>query len=182
MSILLGLLFIPLFGQIVTAINLIVRNTSSGPVTGFSDRDTPNVAQFLGIPYAEPPVQERRWLPPIPKAEIGSINATVFGNNCPQFLPSAPNINTEDTPGFNIPPNNRTGEDCLSLSIWTPKNHSDKNATLPVFVWLYGGGFYTGGVDIPYQNPSSWIEKSQKHIVVAVKHVYPLPSRSLPIF
>lgn len=175
MLMLLGFLIalLPADGRLVAAANFIVRNTSSGLVTGFSDRSTPNVAQFLGIPYAEPPVGDRRWLPPVAKVKPENINATIFGNNCPQFLPGTPTIMTEDTPEFNLPPGSRTGEDCLSLSIWAPKRYTDKNESLPVLVWLYGGGFYTGGADIPYQNPATWIENSQKHIVVAVKQVCP---------
>ncbi|KAF1954432.1 alpha/beta-hydrolase, partial [Byssothecium circinans] len=43
-------------------------------------------------------------------------------------------------------------------------------ASLPVIAWLYGGGFYTGGANVPYQNPIQWVERSQKHIVVSINY------------
>ena len=41
-----------------------------------------------------------------------------------------------------ITPAGNLSEDCLYLNIWTPaKSQKDK---LPVFVWIYGGGFTSG--------------------------------------
>jgi para-nitrobenzyl esterase len=41
-------------------------------------------------------------------------------------------------------------EDCLTLNVWVP---AEKTATpLPVMVWIYGGGFVTGGSSEPRQD------------------------------
>lgn len=60
-----------------------------------------------------------------------------------------------------------TSEDCLTLNIWKPLISHGK--ALPVIVWIYGGGFQTGGGEIAYQIPTQWVERSQKHIVVGIK-------------
>lgn len=60
-------------------------------------------------------------------------------------------------------------EDCLTISIWTPTKALDADEGLPVLIWFYGGGFATGGIDVPYQIPVDWIERSQSHIVVSFK-------------
>jgi para-nitrobenzyl esterase len=88
---------------------------------------------FKGIPYALPPVGERRWQAPAPMPEWSDVrDATRFGPACQQ--PSAPpgSIYAETYPAMK--------EDCLSLNIWTPAE--SKNA--PVFVWIHGGNLIRG--------------------------------------
>ncbi|KAJ4305468.1 hypothetical protein N0V90_000999 [Kalmusia sp. IMI 367209] len=58
--------------------------------------------------------------------------------------------------------NTNTGEDCLTLSLWTPK----RAKKLPVLVFFYGGGWYTGGQDVPYTIPTQWVQRTQDLIVV----------------
>ena len=36
--------------------------------------------------------------------------------------------------------NTKKDEDCLYLNLWT----KNKSAKVPVMVWIYGGGFYSG--------------------------------------
>jgi acetylcholinesterase len=170
---LLGFLHLPT----VRAITRLNVDTTSGSVIGFINGTTPNVAQFLGIPFAEPPVGARRWLPALPKSqERGGINASHFGPSCPQFeddVNIAPNVYTVDVPNFTPAPFDYQSEDCLSLNIWTPWH--GENATqsttepLPVLLWVYGGGYYSGSGSVPYQYPAPWVEKSGKHIVVSIK-------------
>ena len=43
------------------------------------------VAAFLGIPYAQPPVGDLRWKPPVPAAKWSGVRKTVdFGAHCLQ--------------------------------------------------------------------------------------------------
>jgi acetylcholinesterase len=170
---LLGLLRL----QTVGALNCLDIDTTSGPVKGFISETTPDVAQFLGIPFAEPPVGARRWLLAVPKArEERVINATHFGPSCPQWATDVnveANVYPNGFPNFTPSPLDYLSEDCFSLNIWAPyqreKSGSRDKKRLPVIVWLYGGGYTTGGGNVPYQNPEPWVQKSGKHIVVSLK-------------
>lgn len=96
----------------------------SGPVQGLM---VEGVRQYLGIPYAAPPLGELRWQPPRPAAAWTEPRQTkAFGPACPQTGPLE----------------SSTSEDCLSLNIWTPAGET--GAALPVMVWIHGGGFNFG--------------------------------------
>src|ERR1700690_2564777 len=57
--------------------------TPEGPVQGFVRNGGD---AFLGIPYAAAPVGDLRWQPPKPHAAwTEALNATKFGNTCPQI-------------------------------------------------------------------------------------------------
>lgn len=151
-----------------TAPTLLVE-TDSGVLSGFVNASAPNVRQFLGVPFAHPPVGPRRWLPPARLQSNESVNATSFGPACPQIGISEQTLVNVYSPGGG----NQTeyfplaifGEDCLTLDIWAPR---DQKKDLPVFVWYFGGGFVQGGTNSLYLNPQSWVERTQDHIVVAV--------------
>jgi carboxylesterase type B len=49
--------------QLVTATSPVI-NTSSGCVVGHSAHQEPGVTEYLGIPYAKPPLGELRFTPP----------------------------------------------------------------------------------------------------------------------
>ncbi|XP_072049224.1 cholinesterase-like isoform X2 [Amphiura filiformis] len=86
---------------------------------------------FLGIPYAEPPVGERRFKAPLPKApwsEDEIYNATYYRDICVQKR-------SLQSYGFT------TSEDCLYLNVYAP-NPKPTNASVMVFI--HGGGFMTG--------------------------------------
>src|SRR5207244_3524973 len=92
--------------------------TDKGPVRGI---ETPAVKEYLGIPYAAPPVGDLRWRPPQPHARWrGPLDASHFGNHCPQ--PASPFGTASDT------------EDCLYLNVFTPNPGPGRGHTknLPV--------------------------------------------------
>jgi len=146
---------------------------SGGIVHGGIDNSTPNVRHFLGIPYGQPPLGNLRFAPPRPAQPFGKLNTTSMPPSCMQFAIGTPTINTRDVLEFNLGGLNGTtgpiSEDCLTLSIWTPL-HVGAKEKLPVIIFFYGGAFLTGGVDVPYQVPSRWIQRTQNHIVVSFNH------------
>src|SRR5690349_6345655 len=77
---------------VVVQSELLRIHTTSGPVSGFINSTTsPNVAQFLGISYAEHPIGKLRFSPPVAKSRSTSLfNATQLGPSCPQYNTSMP--------------------------------------------------------------------------------------------
>ena len=103
--------------------------TRQGQVEGFTAR---GVEEFLGIPYAAPPVGELRWRPPAPAAPwTGVRQSKSFGPACAQVT----------TLGVFAGPAT-ANEDCLTLNVFTPKLGAAAKA--PVIVWIHGGGNVDG--------------------------------------
>jgi para-nitrobenzyl esterase len=110
---------------------------SPGPVAATSDgavRGTTagGVSEFLGIPYAAPPVGNLRWRPPAPAAPWRGVrDATSFGASCPQATANNPFL-----------PPGPISEDCLFLNVYAPVQHASGR---PVLVWIHGGGLVVDG-------------------------------------
>ncbi|BBZ74973.1 carboxylic ester hydrolase [Mycolicibacterium anyangense] len=92
------------------------------------------IAQFLGIPFAQPPIGELRFALPQAVAPLrGEFDATRFGPTPPASM--------ELPEPFTYP--SIEGDDWLTLNIWTPAPVAH-DAQLPVYVWFYGGSFAMG--------------------------------------
>lgn len=90
----------------------------------------PDLEQFLGIPYAKPPVEALRFADPEPADELTSnpFEATAYGPGCLQ------------DPLF--ADYNGLSEDCLTLNVIRP--HACEKSNLPVMFWIHGGGNING--------------------------------------
>jgi len=123
------------------------RLPSGGEVVGYTGRYGSHV--WLGIPYAEPPVGERRWRAPVPPAAWSGVReALAFGGHCPQIASMFGGA--DDVPFGRV----SGSEDCLFLNVYAPRMDAAAaaEARLPVMVWIHGGGntiglsdFFDGG-------------------------------------
>lgn len=103
---------------------------------------------FLGVPFAQPPVDDLRWAPPLPLTKIESpFNATNFAPACMQadrITQWYKNV----VKGFGGNPDvvqaPAVSEDCLYLNIWRPTQISQSGQSLPVIVYIHGGSNKAG--------------------------------------
>jgi para-nitrobenzyl esterase len=122
------------------ASNPLVIKTDQGKVQGKMSADG-QTRDFLGIPFAAPPVGPLRWRPPQPAAKWRGVRqATSFGSRCMQQ-------EHFDDMVFRDP---GESEDCLTLNVWAPAGEA--KGKLPVMVWIFGGGFNGGGTSEPRQD------------------------------
>lgn len=121
--------------------------TESGLVIG-STTDGGN--EFLGIPYAAPPMGALRWRPPKRYGFFPGfvLEATQFGSACTQ-------------------PGGIGRENCLFLNVYTPRKESGdrRGHGLPVMFWIHGGGLIDGS-STPY-NPERLVKKG---VIVVTIH------------
>ncbi|EFQ35165.1 carboxylesterase [Colletotrichum graminicola M1.001] len=152
--------------------------TTSGRVDGHVASGADQVSEYLGIPYAQPPVGALRFQPPATyDASSSPINGSAFGHQCMQPASNSP-ISLETIMQLGIPASaadvtkvlEDTGsqsEDCLTLNVWTkPQTGDTKKAVL---VWVHGGAFVTGSSRIPAYN-GKFIADQEDVVVVSMNY------------
>ncbi|MGW2202358.1 carboxylesterase/lipase family protein [Streptomyces sp. NPDC001774] len=88
--------------------------------------------EFLGVPYAEPPVGEARLRAPRePRRWSGVREADSQAPACVQFSP------------FGLADPSAAGEDCLYLDVYRPRG-AGAGSRLPVILWIHGGAYSQG--------------------------------------
>lgn len=122
----------------------LLAQTSLGPVQGKMSEDG-SARLWLGIPYAEPPVGERRWRAPVaPASWDQALLADRFGAPCAQIgsiygpPPDGQDWGAGNVEAFGHPVGS---EDCLTLNVWRPDTDAKD---LPVIVFVHGGGGVAG--------------------------------------
>lgn len=130
----------------------IIVNTAYGQLKGYAA--TATTWQFLGIPYAKPPLGDLRWKPPqAPTAWTGVRDAIGWADQAAQ------------NPLYQSFGEGGMSEDCLYLNVTAPKDA----ANLPVMVYFHGGGFATlTGNTKAFNNANSLPTKGV--ILVSVNH------------
>jgi len=113
--------------------------------------------RFLGIPFAQPPLRERRFMPPLPAAAWnGTRTAFEYALSC--ATGQAPYTGSED---------------CLYLNVYAPPA-AVQGALLPVVFFIHGGGFEGGGAGGSHQFGSNNLDPSGvfEHLGARAVYVY----------
>ncbi|KAG9830566.1 alpha/beta-hydrolase, partial [Aureobasidium melanogenum] len=103
---------------------------------------------FLGIPFAQPPLEQLRFANPetLNSTWAGALPATNYAFECVGY--------GGDQIGY------QQSEDCLYLNVVRPSGY--ENTSLPMVVWIHGGGFYMGGAVDRRYNLTFLVENSVK--------------------
>lgn len=120
-------------GGSTTQTQLTTAETGLGAANGVMTDE--GVVAFLGLPFAEPPVGDLRFRPPVAIDVWDSpVDAGEFGPACPQPVEPGQTLFQDQS------------EDCLTLNVWTPSADDQKR---PVMVWVHGGGWIYEGTEDP---------------------------------
>ena len=120
------------------------------------------ITTFRSVPYAQPPVGDLRFRPPVdPVPWEGIWDATMFASR-PMTSTVVNALNSEPyASDFYYRGNPPMSEDCLYLHITT--GAKDASERRPVFLWFHGGGLISGYYSELEFDPS---ELARKGVVV----------------
>jgi len=110
---------------------------------------------FSSIPFAAPPLGERRWRKPAPvQPWEGELDCT--SHRPPDDRRGRPVQWVDPRSTDRLPT-----EDCLYLDLWLPKGTAERSGKplLPVLVWIYGGGLLGGSKDDPGSSGQCYAEQ-----------------------
>ena len=111
-----------------------------------------NVVAFLGVPYAQAPVGDRRWREAVPvEGSDAIVDAIAFGPTCRQAR--------DENEVASMAPQ---GEDCLSLNIWTRRVDGPPR---PVLLWIHGGANVSGGTADPLYDGLAFVRDNDVVLV-----------------
>lgn len=119
--------------------------TSNGLIHGHQAPGTNCVGEYLGIPYAKPPVGNLRFAAPRKIDTKKNHEAARFGYDC--VLPTSKPVNYPNMTAqasrildfFTASAGTEQSEDCLTLNIWSRPTLSCEGGKKPVIVYFYGG-------------------------------------------
>ncbi|TID22676.1 hypothetical protein E2P81_ATG01804 [Venturia nashicola] len=149
--------FIPSLVAASWQISNVAQLDSGLVIRGHESTWQKGVSEYLGIPYAQPPVGPLRWRPAEPyKASPGTpLVANKFSPDCPANVAGFSNATSlNSVKGVVLASLGQYGdqydEDCLSINVWTKPQ--DGGPVKAVLVWIYGGGFALGSTASPSYN------------------------------
>ena len=143
-----------------------VAHTTHGAVQGITRG---GVHSFKGIPYADAPVGNHRFLraPPLTRWE-GRRNAFNYGPICPQSAVSQDEAQSEWSFLIQKGPVTAQSEDCLRINIWT-RGLGD-GGKRPVMLWLHPNGFMSGSGHEYLASDGANLAATEDVVVASINH------------
>lgn len=135
----------------------LVVETDRGYVGGDHRR---GAYRFRGIPYAAPPVGDRRFTAPAPVHGWTGVRAAT--GRFP-VAPQPPDMVSQLLGAGDGPAQSEA--DCLTLNVWTP---APDDARRPVLVWIHGGAFVSGSGSVPWYDGANLTHRDV--VVVTVNY------------
>ncbi|EZF28041.1 hypothetical protein H112_00021 [Trichophyton rubrum D6] len=169
-QLLISLLFVPIpvIGSTV--------NTTSGLVIGHASTSRPSVVEYLGIPYANVPVGNLRFAPPVKFISDTPFEPRIFPSKSVHY-PNGTALQQIIIANFASQNVMSQSEDCLELNVWAKDTSRKKK---PVLLWIHGGlinrvngsrdvlGFSLGSTNNPFYQ-GQYIADKEDIIVVSMK-------------
>jgi cholinesterase len=158
--------------------------TTSGTVEGHASSWQPEVSEYLGIPYAQPPLGPLRFAAPKAFNGTAPITAAKFSPDCPANVAAAEGSKityssvAATIAGILGQAGDEFSEDCLTINVWTKPQTGEKAKA--VMIWIYGGGFNTGNSQSPAYNGAR-LANDEDVVVVSMKYDYSTLKLSCPI-
>jgi cholinesterase len=148
--------------------------TTSGTVLGHASTWQPQVSEYLGIPYAIPPLGPLRFAAPKPfkpNSTSAVFTASKHANDCMQYAKAGGStMGTAELAAYGAGMGGGTkdnphsfSEDCLGINVWTKPQSGEKGKA--VLMWIYGGGFSTGNANAPFYNGARLAEEEDVVVV-----------------
>jgi para-nitrobenzyl esterase len=129
-------------------------STRSGALCG---KRAPTVMRFLGIPYAQPPIDGLRFMPPKACAPWSGVRDAF------EFQPAAMQLDAGPSPHLPVAP--ACSEDCLYLNVWAPMAPGPH----PVYVFIHGGGNVEGTAAMPVLDGEKLARKGIVVVTIAYR-------------
>ncbi|XP_026763417.2 uncharacterized protein LOC113521939 [Galleria mellonella] len=151
----------------ITSLNIcygdVIVETNSGKINGVEVKsiiENEKYYSFMGIPYAEPPIGDLRFMPPIPHSGWSDILPAKK-----EKKPCAQNrVPIRGTKKFGY----CGDEDCLHLSIHTPKLPNEGDLNLPVIVFIHNEHYRMSSNNSIDYGPDFFM--SENVVLVMVNH------------